>query len=50
MMFFTDVMQHLQYVNLALQGRNKVITEHLQSDFSFQNKITLFQRDLAREI
>jgi hypothetical protein len=43
-MFFTDVMQHLQYLNLALQGRNKGFT---QSVLSFQNKIKLFQRDLA---
>jgi len=47
LMFFTDVMQHLQYLNLALQGRNKVITELSQSILSFQNKIKLFQRDLA---
>jgi hypothetical protein len=47
LMFFTDVMQHLQYVNLALQGRNKVITELAQSVLSFQNKIKPFQRDLA---
>jgi hypothetical protein len=45
--FFTDVMQHLQYLNLALQGRNKVITELAQSVLSCQNKIKLFQRDLA---
>jgi hypothetical protein len=47
LMFFTDVMQHLQYLNLAIQGRNKVITELAQSVLSFQNKIKLFQRDLA---
>jgi hypothetical protein len=47
LMFFTDVMQHLQYLNLALQGRNKVFTELAQSVLSFHNKIKGFQGDLA---
>lgn len=27
LMFFTDVMQHLQPLNLALQGKDKIISE-----------------------
>jgi hypothetical protein len=46
-MFFTDVIRHLQYLNLEIQGRNKFITELAQSVLIFQNKIKLFRRDLA---
>ena len=38
-MFLTDVMKHLQILNLAL-------LDFVQTVFSFQNKIKVFQRDI----
>ena len=38
-MFLTDVMKHLQILNLAL-------LDFIQTVFSFQNKIKVFQRDI----
>ena len=45
-MFLTDIMKHLQILNLALQGTEKIISDLAQTVFSFQNKIKVFQRDL----
>ena len=44
--FFTDVMNHLQALNLSLQGKGKIVSDLAQTIFSFQNKIKLFQRDI----
>ena len=47
LMFFTDIMKHLQILNLALQGTEKIISDLAQTVFSFQNKIKVFQRDIT---
>ena len=46
LMFFTDVMKHLQNLNLALQGSEKLISDLAQTVLSFQKKIKVFQRDI----
>ncbi|XP_076316710.1 general transcription factor II-I repeat domain-containing protein 2A-like [Tachypleus tridentatus] len=46
LMFFTDIMSHLQTFNLALQEKDKIVSHLTQTFFSFQNKIRLFQRDI----
>ena len=44
MMSFTDVMNHLQALNLYLQGKDKIVSDLAQTIFSFLNKIKFFQR------
>lgn len=46
MAFFTDVVQHLQSLNISLQGHGKLISDLGQTVFSFHNKVRFFQRDL----
>ena len=46
LMFLTDVMKHLQFLNLALQRTQKVISDLAQTVSSFQNKLKNFQRDI----
>ena len=46
LMFFTDIMQHLNTLNLALQGKDKLLSDLSQTVFGFQNKIRIFQNDL----
>lgn len=46
MAFFTDIVKHLQSLNLSLQGHNKLICDLAQSVFSFHNKLKLFEKDL----
>ena len=40
-------MNHLQTLNLALQGKNKIASDHTQTIFSIQNKIRVYQRDIS---
>ena len=47
LLFLTDVMQHLQSLNLSLQGKEKNLSDLAQTIFSFRKKIKLFQRDLT---
>ena len=47
LLFLTDVMQHLQSLNLSLQGKEKNLSDLARTIFSFQKKINLFQRDLT---
>ena len=47
LLFLTDEMQHLQSLNLSLQGKEKNLSDFAQTIFSFQKKINLFQRDLT---
>lgn len=44
--FFTDIVQHLQTLNLSLQGKGKLVSDLAQNVFSFYNKLRLFQKDL----
>ena len=44
--FFTDVRDHLQALDLSLQGQNKIVSDLAQTIFSFMNKSKLFQRDI----
>ena len=44
LIFLTDIMKHLQILNLALQGTEKIISYLAQTVFSFQNKIKVFQK------
>ena len=39
LVFLTDIMKHLQTLNFALQGTEKVISDLAQTVFSFQTKI-----------
>ena len=45
-MFLTDKMKHLQILNLAFQGTEKIISDLAQTVFSFWNKIIVFQKDV----
>ena len=40
------MMEHLQILNVALQGTEMIILDLAQTVFSFQNKINVFQRDI----
>ena len=42
-MFLTDIIKHLQIVNLVLQGTERIISDLAQTVFGFQNKIKVFQ-------
>ncbi|XP_061468686.1 general transcription factor II-I repeat domain-containing protein 2-like [Rhineura floridana] len=46
LMFLTDIMNHLQTLNLPLQGKDKIVSDLTQTIFSFQNEIRVFQRDI----
>ena len=46
LMFFTDIMEHLQAHNLILQGKGKFIVDVSQKLLSFEAKLRLFIRDL----
>ena len=46
LMFFTDILQHLNTLNLALQGKHKLVPDLSLTVFGFQNKIRIFQNDL----
>jgi hypothetical protein len=50
LMFFTDVMEHLQTLNLQLQGKDKIISDLSPCIFSFQTKLQLFQKDIKIKI
>ena len=40
------MVQHLQTLNISLQGREKLISDLVQSVFSFHSKLKLFRKDL----
>ena len=44
--FFIDLVQHLQTLNISLQGREKLISDLAQSIFTFHSKLRLFRKDL----
>ena len=48
-MFLTDVMEHLQILNLQLQGKDKTIPDLSQCINSFQTKLQLFQKDIKNK-
>ncbi|XP_014781660.1 general transcription factor II-I repeat domain-containing protein 2-like [Octopus bimaculoides] len=45
LMFVTDIMNHLQILNLALR-RKKIVSDLTQTMFSYQNKTRVFQRNI----
>ena len=47
LMFLTDIMKHLQILNLELQGTEKIISDLAQTVISFQNKTKVFERDIT---
>jgi hypothetical protein len=49
LMFLTDVLNHLQTLNLSLQGKDKIVSDLAQTIFSFQKKIQLFQKDIMAQ-
>lgn len=49
LMFFTDTLEHLQNLNLALQGKGKNIIDLSQTVFSFKAKLQLFINDLKNK-
>ena len=42
----TDVLNHAQALTLSLQGKDKMVSDIVQTIFSLHNKINLFQRDI----
>ena len=48
-MFLTDVMEHLQTLNLQLQGKDKIISDLSSCIFSFQTKLQLFLKDIENK-
>jgi hypothetical protein len=44
---FTDVVQHIQSLNVSLHGQGKLISDLGQTIFIFHNKVRLFQKDLT---
>ena len=42
-MFLADVLKHLQILNLALQGKEKDITDFLQTILSFEAELIRFR-------
>ena len=42
-------MEHLQTLNLQLQGKDKMIFDFSQCIFSFKNKIQIFQKDIENK-
>ena len=46
LMFLTDVMKHLQILNLVPLDTEKIISDLAQTVFSFLNKIKVFQKDI----
>src|SRR6201990_1037565 len=49
LMFLTDVMEHLQTLNLQLQGKDKIISDLSQCIFNFQTKLQLFQKGIENK-
>lgn len=45
LMILTDVMCHLRTLNMTLQGK-KIVSDLTQTNFSFQNKIRVFQTEM----
>ena len=45
-MFLTNIMKHLQTLNFALHGTEKIMSDLAQTVFSFQTTIKIFQRDI----
>ena len=39
-------MNHLQALDVSLQGKDRIVSDLGQVIFSFQNKINMFQRDI----
>lgn len=49
LMFLTDTMQHLNRLNLALQGKEKMIPDLSQTILSFQSELQLFKNDVKNK-
>ena len=45
--FLSDIFQHLNQLNLELQGRDKMVTQLVERLHAFQKKVTLFSTDLC---
>ncbi|XP_076034544.1 general transcription factor II-I repeat domain-containing protein 2-like [Oratosquilla oratoria] len=45
-MLLTHIINHLQTLNLTLQGKNKIVSDLTQTIFSFQSTIRVFQSDI----
>jgi len=43
-MVFTDIMEHLQWLNIELQGKHKIIADLSQKIFSFQKICSYLNR------
>lgn len=49
LLFLTDTMQHLNRLNLALQGKEKMISDLFQTILSFQSELQLFKNDIKNK-
>lgn len=45
----TDVKEHLQTLNLQLQGKDKIISDLSQCLFSLQTKLQVIQKDIKNK-
>lgn len=48
--FFADVVKHIQKPNIYLQGKEKLISDLVQTVFNFYRKLKLFRKDLLAKI
>lgn len=45
--FLSDVFNHLNQLNMELQGRDKTVSELVEKRHAFQRKLSLFSADLC---
>ena len=46
--FLVDITEHLNVLNVAMQARNKLVTEYYDSVRAFQNKLALWKSQLSK--
>lgn len=46
--FLVDITQHLNFLNVNMQGRNKLVTEYYDSVRAFQSKLALWKTQLCK--
>ncbi|KAJ3587789.1 hypothetical protein NHX12_022571 [Muraenolepis orangiensis] len=46
--FLVDITEHLNVLNVTMQGRNKLVTEYYDSVRAFQGKLVLWQTQLSK--
>ena len=46
--FLVDITEHLNVLNVSMQGRNKLVTEYYDSVRTFQSKLELWKTQLSK--